>query len=59
MKDQYKILAANARKIALDYDNKMSEQQKDGNREKAEYYLGLAQHHRNEADKYMKAAEAL
>ncbi len=59
MKDQYKILAANARKIAMEYDNKMNDEMKDGSGAKAMEYMELAKHHRNEADKYMKAAEAL
>ena len=59
MKEQYKILAANARKIAMDYDNKMSEEMKDGSGAKAMEYMELAKHHRSEATKYMQAAEAL
>ena len=59
MKDQYKILASNARKIAMDYDNKMSNEMKDGSGAKAMEYMELAKHHRSEATKYMKAAEAL
>lgn len=59
MKEQYKILAANARKIAMDYDNKMSEEMKDGSGAKAMEYMELAKHHRSEATKYMQAAENL
>jgi len=59
MKDQYKKLAANSRRIAMDYDNKMSEEMKDGSGAKAMEYMELAKHHRSEADKYMQAAEDL
>ena len=59
MKDQYKILASNARKIAMEYDNKMSNEMKDGSGAKAMEYMELAKHHRSEANKYMQAAEAL
>lgn len=59
MKDQYKKLAANARKIAMDYDNKMNDEMKDGSGAKAMLYMEMAKHYRTEADKYMQAAEAL
>ena len=59
MKEQYKILAANARKIAMDYDNKMSEEMKDGSGAKAMEYMELAKHHRREDDKYTAAGNAL
>lgn len=59
MKEQYKIPAANALKIAMDYENKMSEEMKDGSGAKAMEYMELAKHHRSEATKYMQAAEAL
>lgn len=59
MKEQYKILAANARRIAMDYDNKMSHEMKDGSGAKAMEYMELAKHHRSEADKYTAAGNAL
>jgi hypothetical protein len=37
----------------------MNDEMKDGSGAKAMEYMELAKHHRNEADKYMKAAEAL
>lgn len=59
MKDQYKKLAANARKIALDYEYKAMAFSAEGGYRKSDEMKKLADHHRSEATKYMQAAEAL
>jgi hypothetical protein len=59
MKDQYKILAANARKIAINYENKAIAFSAEGGHNESDEMKKLADHHRNEATKYMQAAEAL
>ena len=52
MRNQYKALAVNARKRALDYDKKMQNEMTDGTGEMATYYLKLADHQRSEAKVY-------
>ena len=52
MKDQFKALAVNARKQALDYDKKMKHEMTDGTGEMATHYLKLAEYQRKEAKAY-------
>ena len=59
MKEQYKILAANARKIAMEYDNKAMAFSAEGGHHESNEMKKLADHHKSEATKYMQAAEAL
>lgn len=59
MKNQYKVLAVNARNIAMKYDAKMAVEMNDGTGEQAEKYMKLAEHYRAEARVYDGAAARL
>ncbi|MBL4886787.1 MAG: hypothetical protein JKY95_19960 [Planctomycetaceae bacterium] len=56
MKNGYKALAVSARKQAAGYDKKMQHEMSDGTGERAEYYMKLAGHQRNEALVYDREA---
>lgn len=57
MSETFKALAVNSRKNAHDYVDKMENELKDGTSKKAEEYMKLAQHQRNEVKVYDGEAE--